>query len=122
MILLLFFACSDTKDSIEYEGVIIDEAVYQLSWKDEPTIADVLNIETNLGYQVEIRKGYFSSYSFRLYPCSNKSSAQFILPISSAWAGHSDILVLGNWVNPVVENFLIRDSRHESCGNAQNFS
>ncbi len=109
MILILISACNGTKDSIEDEGVILNEAVYQLSWNDWNTTADVLNIETNLGYQVAIQKGYFSSYSLRLYPCSNNSSARFSLPISSAWAGHSDILVPGNWMNPVVEDFLIRD-------------
>lgn len=110
----IIFACNgdkETENTNEEEGVLLNAGVYQLDWnalRDQSSSEMI--IENNLGYKVNIQKGYFSSYSVRLYPCSTISSTQLLLPISSAWAGHSDILVSGNWEMPVVENMLLRET------------
>jgi hypothetical protein len=108
MIFLIgFIACQTTQETgtIEQEGLLISSAEYQLDWVEEHTVSETLILENDLGFQIEIQKGYLSSYSVRIYPCST-TSARFVFPIGTAWAGHSDILVPGNWVQPWVENIL----------------
>ena len=110
--ILAIFSCqgSEKTEGAGEAGVLIRSGVFQLDWDMESEPASELSIENNLGYQIEVSRGYFSSYSVRLYPCVEISSAQLILPISSASAGHSDILIPGNWMNPIVEDLLNRDN------------
>jgi hypothetical protein len=105
--ILCLFACQGAQETgtVEPEGILLSSAEYQLDWVEEGIVFESLVLENDLGFQIEIQKGLFSSYSVRIYPCS-VASAYFILPIGTALAGHSDILVLGNWVQPWVENIL----------------
>lgn len=109
--ILSWFACQQTQETgaIEDDGLLLSSAEYQLDWVEEHTASETLILENDLGFQIEIQKGYVSSYSVRIYPCST-TSAHVFLPIGVAWAGHSDVLVPGNWLQPWVENFLNLES------------
>lgn len=106
--LFLMIACSELKDTgqEEMEGISLSSGIYQLDWSAGSQDVYAFPLENNLGYQISIQKGYLSSYSVRFYPCVDGFSSKISLPISSAFAGHSDILVAGNWSQPWVENLL----------------
>ncbi len=60
----IIFACNgdkETENTNEEEGVLLNAGVYQLDWnalRDQSSSEMI--IENNLGYKVNIQKGYFS--------------------------------------------------------------
>lgn len=81
---------------------------------DEPTAA--WKIKTNLGYEVQLKTMYVSSYSAELLACEQQAQPslmawlQDLELISSAWAGHGEVAAEASTTRGVLEAWHKRES------------
>jgi len=121
-ILFLFSACSG--DAPGTETGLLDalsttatQARYTLAWDTEGVeVADgSWSVETDLGYQVTLSRGYLSTYSLYLIPCPEADHARRWSLIRAAHAGHSLTEDDSMLLSPQLEDIAAMDaSEHDS--------
>ncbi len=88
-------------------GVSLDRVRYRLTWDatgTEPAAGGGWTTTTDLGYEVEVTRGYLVSYAVTLAQCESTATAS-LLPVAPAMAWHgeaNDPSIAGDVVEPMV--------------------